>query len=322
HAQHLGAGDFTLGLFFLAVAMLIGAFLWYVGVTVLLVGLKALFFGVVVGPAFLAGITGLTRPAAYAKHCGWQLILHALQVLVFTAYLGIAASAISWVGTTGAVAVVPRMLLLGLSAIAALMLFRFIDRSFRADGLGTLAHTVRSRWHTGVGRSEEVSERVPRLGHLLERGPDSSITPFQSRNDAVVTSGAAQFPTVSPRPDATATPAPAPTTAGSARTRTAAAAEIAATATAPEIVLPAAAVASAVHQVHSQQRESRPDRSPPAASTPDQAPQPSQAPRPLPTPDAPTPVAPPSRQVDEAPPLQFPTTPPKQRARSPEGDPS
>ena len=144
------------------------------GVSVLLVGLKALFFGVVVGPAFLVGITGLSRAVAYAKHCGWQLLSHAVQMTAFTAYLGITTIAFSWALTTGPIPVVPRMLMLGLPAVAAALLFRFIDRSFQPTASapspiksaapptpGPPAHPSATRSDANVSNSSAASPDLP-----------------------------------------------------------------------------------------------------------------------------------------------------------------
>ena len=46
-------------------------------------------------------------------------------------------------------AVVPRMLFLALYAVAAALLFRYIDRSFHTDGIGTIAAQLRAAAHSG-----------------------------------------------------------------------------------------------------------------------------------------------------------------------------
>ncbi len=362
HAQHLGANDFTLGLFFLLIAVLIGLFLWYIGITVLLVGLKALFFGVVVGPAFLVGIAGLSRAAAYAKHCGWQLFSHAVQMIAFTAYLGVTAMAMSWVGSTrmlgaGSLTVVPRMLLLGLAAVAAALLFRFIDRSFHTDGIGTIAHQVRSAAHAGAatahGHYEQQREHLDHIRGLTRRfgqwrrptTPDDDNDDDSHHNSPDASTP--EFPTVTSR--ATRTPAAArgkTATAGrgavsaealgteaAADTAAATDAEAGAAIAAPEVVIPAAAAATAAKHIKHQHESSRPAIQSSAAQAQQRTPVDSRpaAARQEPGHDtlatrAASPLAagdrstshvstPPAGPTVDEPPSDFPTSPPKQRPR-------
>ena len=340
HAQHLGANDFILGVFFLLIAALIGLFLWYVGITVLLVGLKALFFGVVVGPALLVGITGLPRAAAYAKHSGWQLFLHALQMTAFTAYLGIATIAISWVLTTGSVAVVPRMLLLGLAAVAALLLFRFIDRSFHTDGIGTIGHQIRSAAHAGATTArrhyDDERQHLERVRRLTSR---SDVTDEDDENNDAARGSGAEFPTVTPRPTRRPAAAAAESEAATAEAGADAAATTGAAtagaAVAPEVVIPVAAAAAEVKHARSHHNQARPSlqvrrRAPGAApvTTPQGAPPPEPhghatvgirtATDPA---AAPSPAGTAEPATDEQP-LEFPSTAPRQRPRTPEGEPT
>jgi hypothetical protein len=329
HAQHLGADDFVLGVFFLAVAALVGLFFWYVGITVLLVGLKALFFGVVAGPAFLVGITGLSRAVAYAKHCGWQLFSHALQMTAFTAFLGITTIAMSWVLTTGLIPVVPRMLLLGLAAVAAALLFRFIDHSFHTDGIGTIAHQIRSAAaHAARNQVNEERDRVDRVRRPISRSEHPDKNQYDV-NEGARGSGA-EFPTVTPRPTHTRTPAAATADADTAPARSTAAAPPETgsaagetSAAAPEVVIPVVAAVAVAEHAHTHQHGAPhpgpagawPDHHRPAhphTTTGTRAAEPFAAP----------PLAPPAAPAADELPLEFPSTAPRQRPRTPEGDPT
>jgi hypothetical protein len=285
HAQHLDAGDTVLGGFFIVVAILLALFLWYVGITVLLVGLKALYFSILVGPAFLHGIAGFSRAAAFAKHCATQLFLHVVQMLVFTVYLGVSAVAMSWVLTVGGntVAVVPRMLFLALYAVAAALLFRYIDRSFHTDGIGTIAAQLRAAAHSG-GRAarrpyDDTRDAIERGRQLNSRFNDwrrgNTGTSEAEDADSAAEGGPSTpaLDVVKPRPTRTPSHPPASTSAakgeqaaeeagGAARagataeTAATLGVEGAATVAAPEVVIPAVVAAAAVHHAtdhHKQQ---------------------------------------------------------------------
>lgn len=294
HAQQLGASDLVLGGFFIAMGLLIGVFIWWVGISTMLVGVKALFYGIAVGPAFLLGMTGWSRAENYAKHCGTELLLHFPEMIIFTAYLGITSVGMGWALTTpmlgqSGLSVVPRMLLVGIGSIVALVLFYVIDKHFYADGRSTIMHNFNSVWNAGKGtaqreyddlydgydRAREFGSRVRnRLhGKAGEEADGEAV-------DAGASSGTG-FDTVKPRPDRRPDPGetltvktPATTTkpattateaaehgehaaatvaarAGAAEGTTAAAGavEAAATVVAPEVALPAAAAVAAAHHM-------------------------------------------------------------------------
>ena len=100
YAQRLGGSDAPLGLALVVVAIMVGFFFWYVGLSVMLVGIKSLYFGILVGPSFLIGMMGFGRALAYAKHCGTELFMHVVQLMVFEIYLAVSAIGLTWVLTT------------------------------------------------------------------------------------------------------------------------------------------------------------------------------------------------------------------------------
>lgn len=161
HAQHLGANDIMLGLLFLLIGLFIGFFIWYVGISTLLVGAKAAYYGIIVTPAFLLGMIGWQRAKNFATRAGSQLLFHGVETIIFTAFLAISSLGMAWALTTGLLArseftVVPRLVLVGIGSIVAVFLFHYIDKHFYTDNVGTIAHHWRSVWDAGRGaaRSE------------------------------------------------------------------------------------------------------------------------------------------------------------------------
>jgi hypothetical protein len=279
HAQFLGANDMILGAVYVLMISLFSLFLIYVGVTVMLVGLKALFFGIIVGPAFLCGIAGFDRARAFAKHCGWQIGIHAVEMTVFTAYLGIVTGWIMWLLTTSSVGspdtlVTPRMIMLGLSSVVLALLFHFMDKKFHADGLGTIGHYVSGAYHgaTGAARGHYDDAREAAEGgrkahrryrDWRNRGIDEDHDPEDDevRASAEAEKSAPGFDVVKRRPtdvgaadgaarSAGASEAAAATTGAEVAEVGTVAAEGAAAVVAPEVVLPAAAAAEAAHLAH------------------------------------------------------------------------
>ena len=54
---------------------------------------------------------------------------------------------------TGTITVAPRMLILMLASVASLLLFRYIDKRFHADGIGTIARTIHGAWGNAAQRA-------------------------------------------------------------------------------------------------------------------------------------------------------------------------
>jgi hypothetical protein len=299
HAQQLGGGDFVPALLFCLAGLVLSIFLWYVSITNFLVGLKAAYFGTVLGPAFMVGMTGLAeRAMAYAKHSAWQLLLHAVELAAYTAFLGIV---MVWMGFaltttalgTGTISVMPRMLIVTLAAIVALLLFRFIEKQFHTDGIGTIAHTIRSatgrladgsrdRYNharDGVDQARGLFGRARR--RFRRAGDDGDERAAEDSTES--SSSAPGFDTFKPRPtsrrvnkswvserlltrsakqgasaeaEATGLSA-AQSAAGGAGAR--AAAGTAAKVVAPEVALPAAAIAATAHAArkHKENKQER-----------------------------------------------------------------
>lgn len=156
HAQRLGGSDATIAVAFVAVGIMVALVFWYVGLSVMLVGIKSLYFAILVGPVFLVGLAGFGRAASFAKHCAIELAMHVVQLMVFEVYLAVSTIALSWVLTTSAMGsatatTMPRVLLMGFIAALLWLGFRFIDHSFHADGIGTIGRQVRSVWSAGTG---------------------------------------------------------------------------------------------------------------------------------------------------------------------------
>lgn len=213
HAQQLGANDFILGLFFLAMGFLIALYTWYVSISTLLVGAKATYYGIVVGPAILLGMTGWQHAKNYALRACSQLGLHAVQMIIFTTFLAITSVAMSWALTTPALGhggsmVVPRLLLVGLGSIVAIFVFHHIDKHFYTDSLGTITSHMHSAWHTthSAARTEydDLHNNLDKARHAHNRyrnwrdhtGPDGANIDDDTRID----DDTPGFDVVPPRP--------------------------------------------------------------------------------------------------------------------------
>lgn len=256
YAQRLGGSDATVGLMLVAVAIVVAFFYFYVGLSVMLIGIKSLYFGIVVGPAFLLGMVGFGRPLAYAKHCGTELFIHVAQLMVFEVYLAVSALGLTWVLTADVLGAfsataIPRVLIMAVAACVLWLGFRFVDRSFRADRTSTVGRHARSAWHAGTGAAREEAARAAARGFSERRrsrdsgganeqseGPDATTRPtpgmewFKPRSSSTLRAGGAT--------GASAGSTPAKSAAKSAATTAAMAAVKVA---APEVAVPVAAAA-------------------------------------------------------------------------------
>lgn len=276
HAQQLGANDFVLGLFFIAMGFLIALFIWYVGITTLLVGAKATFYAIVVGPAILLGMTGWQRAKNYAIRAGSQLLLHAVEMIIFTTFLAITSVGMGWALTTpafghGGAMVVPRLLLVGLGSIVAIFVFHYIDKHFYTDSLGTIGHQVHGAWQSTRGAAHAEYDDLTDTLDKARRARDRYHN-WRGRNDGddnsddsnSVNDDIPGFDVVKSRPSRRLRGAAAqtarPTTSTASETATVAAqggaaaeagvaAETAASVAAPEVAIPAAAVATTAHHL-------------------------------------------------------------------------
>ena len=299
HAQQLGANDFILGLFFIGMGLLIALFIWYVGISTLLVGAKATFYAIVVGPAILLGMTGWQRAKNYAVRAGSQLVLHAVEMIIFTTFLAITSVGMGWALTTpafghGGGMVVPRLLLVALGSIVAIFVFHYIDKHFYTDGLGTIAHHVHSAWQStrGAARAEydDFNDTLDKARRVRDRYRDRRRHGVgDDDNDADATTvddGTPGFDVVKPRPGrrlreagprVTASSASEVATVaagGGATAEAGVAAETAAGVAAPEVAIPAAAVIATAHHLrkrHHPEPGSTPNESTatPAPKSPD-----------------------------------------------------
>lgn len=292
HAQQLGANDLVLGAIFLLVGFFIGFFIWYVGISNLLVGAKATYYGIVITPAFMFGMTGWERARRYASRAGSQLLLHGAQAVIFTAFLAISMFGIAWGLSTrsfgaGEMSVVPRLGLVAVGCIVALLVFRYIDKHFYTDSAGTIAHTWQQSWHSGRDQVrsdyddfQDGIDKARSVGDRVRKWRGSSAEDAEGSAEGVV-DDVPGFDVVKPRPtrrltDAAET-APKTSTAaagteaatggkaaevatvatrGGATAEAVGAAEAAGTVLAPEIAVPAAAAVSVAQKVRKHRKDS------------------------------------------------------------------
>lgn len=297
HAQQLSGDDAGTSLAFLLTGVTFSVFNWYVSVSIFLVGLQAAFFGTVVGPSFMIGMTGMAgRAMAYAKHSAWQLLVHAAELAAYTTFLGIVVIWMAWTLTspmlgTGTVTVMPRMLIVMLVSIIAIVAFRFMDRQFHTDGIGTIGHTIHAAsgrvLHNARGGGQGGGQRADDADSMLSRlrGRRRGRADDSSTDDPAETSRSttpAQFDTFRPRPQSRPAAAPASATSTAAKRSTSAAAgqgvatrtgtaaraagavgEAAEVVAAPEVVIGAAVAHSAskaVRKHHEKRQQSAADQ--------------------------------------------------------------
>ncbi|ASL07567.1 MULTISPECIES: hypothetical protein [Mycobacteriaceae] len=289
HAQQLGANDFVLGLVFLFAAFWIGLFIWYVGVSTLLVGAKATYYCIVVVPAAMVGMSGWQRGKKYAVRCVSQVLLHGVEMMIFTVFLALSAVGMGWALTTpqlghGATAV-PRLLLVSLGSVVGIFLFHYIDKHFYTDSLGTIAHHITGAWcsTSGAVRDEyndyaEAGRKARGLFRRVARRGDSDGAGDDDGSNGDADTSTPGFDAVKPRPsrmrgeeETTATRTTGATTtrmaaekagaseaaatagghaaAAAAEGAGATAAEGAAAAAAPEVVIPAVITEKTVQHI-------------------------------------------------------------------------
>ncbi|WP_454561745.1 hypothetical protein [Mycobacterium haemophilum] len=299
HAQQLGANDFILGLFFIATGFLIALYIWYVGISTLLVGAKATYYAIVVGPTILLGMTGWQRAKNYAIRAGSQLGLHAVEMIIFTTFLAITSVGMGWALTTpalghGGAMVVPRLLLVGLGSIVAIFVFHYIDKHFYTDSLGTIAHHLHSTWQTtrSAARAEydDFNDTLDKAHRARDRYHDwrnRSTSDHDDNDDADADADAVDdatpgFDVVKPRPSrrlrettarstsADASEVATAATRGGGAAEAGVAAETATSVAAPEVAIPAAAVIATTH--HLRKRHHLESGSAPNESIPSPAP--------------------------------------------------
>ncbi|MEM6108713.1 hypothetical protein AAHS21_21130 [Mycobacterium sp. 050272] len=236
HAQQLGANDFVLGLAFLFAAFWIGLFIWYVGVSTLLVGTKATYYCIVVVPAAMVGMTGWTRGKKYAMRCVSQVLLHGVEMMIFTVFLALSAVGMGWVLTTpelghGGATVLPRLFLVSLGSVVGIFLFHYIDKHFYTDSLGTIAHHISgaSRSTNGAVRDEyndyaETGRKARGLfRRAMRRGGDDGETGDDDGSDDNANTSTPGFDALKPRPSRVRGDEETTTTRAGATTRVAAA---------------------------------------------------------------------------------------------------
>ncbi len=336
HAQHLGANDAMTGLGFLIVGCLIGFFIWYVGISTLLLGAKAAYYGIVVTPAFFLGMMGIQRAKNYATRAGSQLLFHGVETILFTAFLAISSLAMAWALTTGLVGrgggtVVPRLMLVGIGSVVAVFLFHYIDKHFYTDNVGTIAHHWRSIWDSGRGSAraeyddwQDGMDKVRGLRDRYQSWRSSSDADDDAAGGGGQPDDVPGFDVVKDRPtrqlpdgakttpaDTPAGPSPVSEAATTAR-RSATTAEVgevaegAADVVAPEIAVPVAATVAVAERVRGRHRDEHTDAGQPPTGQASDGPAPAQ----------PRPALPGEPQSDDDSALMISPTPAQRPARA------
>jgi hypothetical protein len=141
YAQHLDGTNIWVGLVFVVVALLLGAFMVLSGWAVLKVSVKAIYTTVILLPTlWLGAIPG--APQRRATAVVWQFFRHAIEVLVyiiFVSVMGLAVESIvagrlpAQLGGTNPFA---HVLMMGAVSVAAMMLLRYIRADLSAERPG------------------------------------------------------------------------------------------------------------------------------------------------------------------------------------------
>ena len=112
---------------------------------------KATYYCIMVVPAAMMGMTGWQRGKAFAIRCGSQVLLHGVEMIIFTVFLALSAEGMGWTLTTpqlgrGGAFVVARLLMASIGCAVGIVLFRYIDKHFYTDGFGTIGHHLATAW--------------------------------------------------------------------------------------------------------------------------------------------------------------------------------
>nr|WP_233151355.1 hypothetical protein [Mycobacterium lehmannii] len=141
YAQHLDGTNIWVGLVYVLVALLLGAFMVLSGWAVLKVSVKAIYTTVIVLPTlWLGAIPG--APQRRAADVVWQFFRHAIEVLVYIVFVSVIGLAVESIVAgrlpvrLGGANPFAHVLMMGAVSIAAMMLLRHIRADLSAERRG------------------------------------------------------------------------------------------------------------------------------------------------------------------------------------------
>ena len=141
YAQHLDGTNIWVGLVFVVVALLLGAFMVLSGWAVLKVSVKAIYTTVILLPTlWLGAIPG--APQRRATAVVWQFFRHAIEVLVYIVFVSVMGLAVESIvsgrlpAQLGGANPFAHVLMMGAVSVAAMMLLRYIRADLSAERPG------------------------------------------------------------------------------------------------------------------------------------------------------------------------------------------
>ena len=141
YAQHLDGTNIWVGLVFVVVALLLGAFMVLSGWAVLKVSVKAIYTTVILLPTlWLGAIPG--APQRRATAVVWQFFRHAIEVLVYIIFVSVMGLAVESIvagrlpAQLGGNNPFAHVLMMGAVSVAAMMLLRYIRADLSAERPG------------------------------------------------------------------------------------------------------------------------------------------------------------------------------------------
>ena len=156
YAQHLDGTNIWVGLVFVVVALLLGAFMVLSGWAVLKVSVKAIYTTVILLPTlWLGAIPG--APQRRATAVVWQFFRHAIEVLVYIVFVSVMGLAVESIvsgrlpAQLGGTNPFAHVLMMGAVSVAAMMLLRYIRADLSAERPGPGLFRQASSVAVGMG---------------------------------------------------------------------------------------------------------------------------------------------------------------------------
>jgi hypothetical protein len=302
YAQHLSGENLAIGFFYALLGAMFAAFVCYVTYSYVMVCsaafINALMSVAAAGPAMIHG-----RPRRRAIRRFTMMFKHAALVFAYTTYISVTAIILLKMASVGGYAdqigmthPLARLLMVAITSVAAIGVFRWLKRELGDHTREDLTHTVSEMHHKGRDGFHRGQDAYQRARDLNSRAPwsaDDSTTPGADSTggadpDNPLTGTPVQGRPPGGRPPGPTRPAtpqltaarPTPSAAGTASAETtastgatasatgatAAAGEAAATVVAPEVV--GAVVAARAVTSHHQAKSRAPQPDPAQRSSP------------------------------------------------------
>jgi hypothetical protein len=199
YAGHLDGSNAWAGLLFVGCALLLAAFMLAAGWAVLRVSVQAVWTTVILLPSlWLGAVPGV--PQRRAADVVWRFFRHAIEATVYIGYVSVVGLAVQRIVTAPLPAAlggdnpVAHVLMMGATAVAALLLLRHIRADLTGHPPGRAAWSRAADVAVGMGLSAAVGATGRAAGHgaraLWGRRPGAA-PPWERGPQAAAESGAA-----------------------------------------------------------------------------------------------------------------------------------